>query len=108
MKDPTNVKELLKDGKTKLDSEKKEELLDTVNELLNSKNKLEIHLPKAFYNELKMKAKNNDMELDDYATFLITKNYYKEEEKERKLEKYEATTKRQFLRKLQEQKAKNN
>src|SRR6056297_3399470 len=49
MKDPNNVKKLLKDGKTKLDPDKKEKLLDTVNELLNSKNKLEIHLPKAFY-----------------------------------------------------------
>lgn len=107
MQNPKNVKKLLKSGKTKLDSDKKEELLDTVNELLNTKNKLEIHLPKAFYNKLKMKANNNDLKLNEYVTFLVTQEYYKEE-KERELQKYEAALKRQLLREHKEQEAESN
>jgi len=107
MKDPNNVKKLLKDGTTKLDPDKKEKLLDTVNELLNSKNKLEIHLPKAFYNELKMKANNNDMWLDEYVTFLITKEYH-EEKTERKIQQYESSIKRQIFIEQKEQEAESN
>jgi len=106
IQDPKNIKYLLKKGNTKLDQNKENELLDKINKLLDSKNKLELHLPKTFYNELKRKASNNDMELDDYASFLITQKYYNRENMN--LKNYKNTIKRQFLWKLQEQETKNN
>ncbi len=81
--------------------------MDTVNELLKSKNKLELDLPKDFYNKLKTKASNNDMDLKEYVTFLITQEYYKEE-KNRELQKYESALKRQFIREDKEQDAERN
>ena len=101
IQEPKNVKELLKKGKTKLDTDKKEELIDKINELLDSKNKLELHIPKAFYNKLKKKANNNDMELNEYVTFLVTQEYYKQE-KEKELQKLESDFQKNILNKHKE------
>ena len=81
--------------------------MNRVNELLNSKNKLEINLPKAFHKKLKTKASNNNMELNEYATFLITQEYYKEE-KNRELHKYKVALKKQFIREHKEQETERN
>ncbi|MCF8009153.1 MAG: type II toxin-antitoxin system MqsA family antitoxin [Halanaerobiales bacterium] len=104
IRNPRNVKELLNNGKTKLTVDQKEQLKKRVNKLLDTKNKLVLNLSKNFYNKLKVSANNNDLNLNEYVTFLLTQEYFKKE-KERELKKYKLEIKKQLIKNYNNQEA---
>lgn len=82
IKDPKNVKILLKNNSKNLKDETIVKLNNQLKEIMDYKNKLEINLPGELYRKIKIKADKDGMTMSEYALFLLTKEYSIEKAKE--------------------------
>ncbi|MGM0411074.1 MAG: type II TA system antitoxin MqsA family protein [Bacillota bacterium] len=84
MQYPRNAKILLEDepDKIDLDNDVINDLKNRIEDLIDNKNMLKVNLPINLYNNIKLKANKNGMNISEYAIYLITNEYNEEKRKE--------------------------
>ena len=75
IKEPANVKVLLKNNSDNLSRKTIKKLSERLEELLDNENTVGVTLPEELYKKIKMKAQKDKMKISEYLLFLITKEY---------------------------------
>lgn len=102
IRNPQNVKDIMKNQKKDLNEDLKEKLEKKIDKLIAQKNTIEIKLTNDIYKGLKKKAANNNLSIERYSEYLITKKYY-QVEKEEEIERIKAEVIQESLRQNREQ-----
>lgn len=82
IKNPRNVKVLLKDNHENLSQDTIDKLNDKITKMIEEKNNINLNLPNELYTKIKVKADKNGMSMDGYIIYLITKQSGDEKIKE--------------------------